>query len=128
MRALLDTHVLLWWLMDDDRLGDTARRLITDPRSELFLSAASSWEIAIKTAIGSLTLPDPPRVLIPKVMREQSISSLEITHAHALAVAGLPPHHRDPFDRLLAVQSDLEKLPLMTGDPVFEKYGVKTVW
>lgn len=128
MRALLDTHVLLWWLTDDDRLSRKARRIIADPRSELFFSAASSWEVAIKAAIGRLGLPDPPRILIPKVMREQSISSLEITHAHALAVADLPPHHRDPFDRLLAAQSCLEKLPLLTGDPVFAEYGIKTVW
>lgn len=128
MRLLLDTHVLLWWLMDDERLSAKARRVISNQRSKLFFSAASSWEVAIKVSIGRLTLPEPPRVLIPKVLREQSIFSLEITHGHALAVADLPAHHRDPFDRLLIAQSTLEKLPILTSDPVFEKYEIKTIF
>jgi len=128
VRALLDTHVLLWWLVDDPRLTDRARRLISDPASDLYLSAASSWEISIKVALGRLRLSDPPRSLIPGVLREQSIQPLNITHAHALAVADLPPHHRDPFDRMLVAQAQLEKLVIVTRDPMFGRYDCQVAW
>ena len=127
MRALLDTHVLLWWLVESERLSDRARGVFLDG-SELYWSAASSWELAIKSRIGGLVLPAPPRRLIPKILRDQSIRSLEITQSHALATADLPDHHRDPFDRLLVVQARLEKLVLVTADPIFSKYRVKRVW
>jgi len=128
VRALLDTHVLLWWLVDDARLSRKARRFLSDPGSELYFSAASSWELAIKFALGRLTLPSPPRSLVPKVLREQSIRPLEVTHSHALAVADLPEHHRDPFDRLLVTQARLEKLAVVSGDPVFREYGTTVIW
>ena len=128
MRALLDTHVLLWWLVDDERLGDRARDLLADRSSEVFFSAASSWELAIKIGLGRLTLPDPPRAFIPRVLREQSIRPLEITHAHALEVAELPHHHNDPFDRMLIAQSRLEKLPLVSADPRLSEYGAEIIW
>jgi PIN domain nuclease of toxin-antitoxin system len=128
MRGLLDTHVLLWWLVDDARLSERARTLVADPGTDLFFSAASSWEISIKAALGRLELPGPPRTLIPKILRQQSIEPVQITHAHALAVGELPPHHRDPFDRMLIAQGKLEKLPIVTSDPVFARYGAKTVW
>jgi len=127
LRALLDTHVLLWWLVDSERLSDRARGVFLDG-SELYWSVASSWELAIKSRIGQVVLPAPPRRLIPKVLRDQSIRSLEITQSHALATADLPDHHRDPFDRLLVVQARLEKLVLVTADPIFSKYRVKRVW
>ena len=128
MRALLDTHALLWWLVDSDRLSDRARAVIADAATELYWSAASSWEIAIKTGLGRLSLPEPPRSLIPKVMREQALRPLEVTHAHALAVAELPDHHRDPFDRLLVAQSRLEKLPIVSADRIFERYDAERLW
>jgi len=128
VRALLDAHVLLWWLVDDARLSQGARQLLSDPGSDLYFSAASSWEIAIKVALGRLTLPAPPRSLVPKILREQSIRPLDVTHAHALAVADLPPHHRDPFDRLLVTQARLEKLAVVSGDPVFSEYGTTVIW
>jgi PIN domain nuclease of toxin-antitoxin system len=128
VRALLDTHALLWWLVDDPRLGDGARGLLEDAGSGLYFSAASSWELAIKVGLGRLKLPDPPRKLIPRVLREQAIRPLDVTHAHALAVAELPPHHRDPFDRMLVAQARLEKLAVVTGDPEIARYGVRIVW
>jgi len=128
VRALLDTHALLWWLVADERLSERARETIADPRSELYLSAASSWEIAIKVRLGRLRLPRPPRSLIPAVLAEQRIRPLEISHSHALATADLPPLHRDPFDRLLAAQARMEKLVIVSSDPVFGRYGVRTVW
>jgi PIN domain nuclease of toxin-antitoxin system len=128
VRALLDAHVLLWWLVDDPRLGDGARRVIGGADSELYFSAASSWELAIKVGLGRLKLPGPARNLIPRVLREQSIRPLDVTHAHALAVADLPPHHRDPFDRMLVAQARLEKLAIVSADPEIARYGVKIVW
>ena len=128
MRVLLDTHVLLWWVIDSDRLSKHARDLLLDVGNELYWSAASSWELAIKFRLGRLTLPAPPRVTIPKILRDQSIRSLDITQDHALATADLPDHHRDPFDRLLAAQARIEKLRLLSADPVFSKYRVRRVW
>ena len=128
MRALLDTHALLWWVVDDPRLSQRARHLLSDPGSDVYFSAASSWEIAIKVALGRVALPAPPRSLVPKILREQSIRPLDVTHAHALAVADLPSHHRDPFDRLLVTQARLEKLAVVSGDPIFRKYGTTVIW
>lgn len=128
MRALLDTHALLWWLVDSDRLPAHARTVIADGRTELFWSVASSWEIAIKTSLGRLSLPEPPRMLIPKVIREQSLRPLDVSHAHALAVAELPDHHQDPFDRLLIVQAQQEKLPIVSADEMFSRYDLERVW
>lgn len=128
MRAILDTHVLLWWLTDSDRLSARARELLLDPESELYWSAASSWELAIKVGIGRLILPEPPRLFVPRVLREQAIRPLAITHAHTLAVAELPPHHRDPFDRLLVAQCALEGLEAVSADSVFDRYGGHRIW
>lgn len=128
MRALLDTHALLFWLIDSERLSPRARKVLRDPDSELHWSAASSWELAIKSGLGRVTLPERARSFIPKILRQQSLLPLDVTHAHALEVEGLPDHHRDPFDRLLVAQAKLERLPILTADPVFRKYGVRTLW
>lgn len=128
MRAILDTHVLLWWLTDSDRLSERSRELMLDPESELYWSAASSWEIAIKVGIGRLTLPEPPRIFVPRVLREQAIRPLGISHAHTLAVTDLPLHHRDPFDRLLVAQCALENMAAVSADDVFDRYGTERVW
>lgn len=128
MRALLDTHTLIWWLVDDPRLSRAAREVLQDAASELLWSAASSWELAIKAGLGKLTLPEPPRSLIPRVMRDQALTPLAVSHPHALAVAELPPHHRDPFDRLLIAQCTAENVAILTGDEVFRAYEVAVVW
>ena len=128
MKVLLDTHVLLWWLVDDGRLTRRAREILANGDSEVYWSAASSWEISIKVGLGRLTLPGPPRVFIPAVLREQSIRPLGITHPHALAVAELPRHHRDPFDRMLVAQARLEELVILSGNPVFRRYEAKIEW
>ena len=128
VRALLDTHVLLWWLIDSERLSERARELMEASDTDLFWSAASSWEVAIKVGLGRLVLPEPARSLIPRALQDQTIRPIDITQAHALAVADLPPHHRDPFDRLLVAQATLDKLTVITADPVFEKYGARVAW
>jgi PIN domain nuclease of toxin-antitoxin system len=101
MKYLLDTAVWLWSLAEPERLNSQVCQLIAEGREELYLSAASSWEIGIKWAIGKLPLRERPARYVPKCLAAQDIRALPISHAHALAVASLPPHHRDPFDRLL---------------------------
>jgi PIN domain nuclease of toxin-antitoxin system len=96
-------------------------------QTRLLLSAASSWEIAIKWANGRLPLPESPAVYVPERMRRTSVLGLGIAHAHALQVTALPPHHRDPFDRLLIAQAQVEDVPIVTVDPVFDRYDVKVL-
>jgi len=128
MRILLDTECWLWSLTDPDRLNDRAQSLITEPENTLYLSAASSWEIAIKYRLGKLPLPEPPQIYVPSRMQAQGIESLAIEHVHALRVATLPLYHRDPFDRLLIAQAQVEGWLLLTADPLIRKYKVKLVW
>jgi PIN domain nuclease of toxin-antitoxin system len=127
MRVLLDTQVWLWMLAAPERLSPDARALVASPETELWLSAASSWEIAIKVGVGKLTLPESPESYLPRVMRRMGITPLPIEHRHALHVATLPRHHRDPFDRLLVAQAHLEQLPLMTADASLGAYDVEIV-
>ncbi len=127
MKVLLDTHVFLWMQADPDRLAPDARRLVEDPRTELVLSAASAWEIAIKHALGRLPLPDSPARYVPGRMRTSGVTGLSITHAHALGVGELPALHRDPFDRLLVVQSAHEQCPILTADAQIEQYDVEVI-
>ena len=120
MRLLLDTHALLWWLDDDPRLGRPAREAIANPSSVAVVSAASVWEIAIKQALGRL---DPPEPLQISLERER-FDELPITHAHALRAGALPPHHKDPFDRMLVAQAELQGLTIVSRDPSLAPYGV----
>jgi PIN domain nuclease of toxin-antitoxin system len=101
--------------------------LLADGDSTLLLSAVSSWEIAIKYALGTLPLPEPPSTYVPTRMRRDAVDGLPVTHAHALHVATLLRHHADPFDRLLVVQAQLEKVPLVTADPAITRYDVPIV-
>jgi PIN domain nuclease of toxin-antitoxin system len=128
MNALLDTHVLLWWMADDARLSKGARDLIADPGVRLLWSAASSWELAIKASLGKVKLPAPVDDYVGRRLAQQHIDVLPITHAHAAAVELLPPHHRDPFDRILIAQAIQEGLVLVTGDPHVRSYQVEVAW
>lgn len=128
MKYLLDTSVFLWCTGASEKLNVEARRLLTASTSELYLSAASSWEIAIKFAIGSLKLRNPPSEFVPQAMRALALKPLEITHFHALAAGELPTHHRYPFDRMLIAQARAELMVLMTGDHTFKQYEVKVVY
>lgn len=127
MRVLLDTQAWLWMQAAPQRFNATARDLVEDPATTLLLSAASSWEIAIKYGLGKLELPEPPEVYVPDRMRSGGVAPLPIEHSHALRVAALDPHHRDPFDRLLVAQALVEKLPVLSADPVFGRYGVELI-
>ena len=120
MRILLDTHFLLWWLMDDAALGDRGRDLISTPENLIFFSAASIWEMRIKQGIGKLELPED----FVDVLADQAFEPLAVTVEHAHAVHGLPLLHRDPFDRVLIAQARLERLTLLTRDHIIAQYDV----
>lgn len=124
MRYLLDTHVWLWLQIQPERVSEEVRDRLSDGATQLLLSAASSWEIAIKHALGKLPLPEPPKTYVPSRMRHDGVDGLPVTHAHALHVATLPLHHGDPFDRLLVAQSQIEDVPLVTADPHIARYEV----
>jgi PIN domain nuclease of toxin-antitoxin system len=127
MRVLLDTQCWLWMQAEPDRFSSETRKLLLDPDNELFLSAASSWEIAIKYALGKLPLPEPPSTYVPSRLRSSGVIGLAIEHAHALHVESLPSHHRDPFDRLLVAQAQLEALPIVSADRARALYAVTIV-
>jgi len=128
VRILLDTHTFLWWTNDSPRLSESARETIADPGNELFLSAASGWEIAIKVPLGKLRVADDLGRFIAEQLSLNQIATLPITMRHALQVHSLPLYHRDPFDRMIIAQSQLEKMPVLTTDGIFARYDVKTIW
>jgi PIN domain nuclease of toxin-antitoxin system len=126
VRVLLDTHVFLWLQTEPERLGDRLA-LVEDSATTLLLSAASSWEVAIKYALGRLPLPEPPARYVPTRMRAIGAEALPIEHPHALAVASLPPLHGDPFDRLLVAQATIAGVPILTADPAVAQYPAETL-
>lgn len=127
MKYLLDTHCWLWLQTARRRFDADLLETLADPAIERYLSAASVWEIAIKYAIGKLPLPEPPEIYVPERVRLSRFSGLAITHGHALAAAGLPLHHRDPFDRVMVAQARIEGLILVTADAVLAAYDVPMV-
>lgn len=126
MNLLLDTHIFLWLQTEPQRLGPHLN-LVEDRRNELFVSAASAWEIAIKFQLGRLPLPEPPDRYVPRRVRAIGAHPVAVEHPHALAVADLPARHRDPFDRLLLAQAMLLELTLLTADPVVADYPARTI-
>lgn len=124
MKLLLDTHVWLWWLTAPEKLGDRTREYLADSGNELFLSAATSWELAIKHGIGRIRLPEDPKQFVLSRLERDRIDPLPITHLHALKVAELPHHHRDPFDRILVAQALEESLLLCSVDHEIARYEV----
>lgn len=127
MRLLLDTHVLLWWAFEPSRLRVGTRELIASEKTELLWSAASTWELAVKTNLGKLRLPLPIDEFMARVRVEENLRPLPILDAHALQVAQLPLIHRDPFDRMLVAQAWVERMPLLTADRQLAAYGVECV-
>ncbi len=126
MKVLLDTHIFLWLNTEPERLGEHLP-LVEDRRNALLVSAVSSWEIAIKHGLGRLPLPESPERYVPERLRAIGAEALAIEHTHALAVAALPPMHRDPFDRLLVAQAGLLDVPILTADPQVAQYPVRTL-
>ena len=121
MRLLLDTHVLLWWLDDNPRLKGKAKAAIADGRTTVFISAVVIWEIRIMEALGKLRVP----AQLQEVMGQQGFEPLPVTAEHAHALAKLPMHHRDPFDRMLITQAQAEGLTLVTHDGRLAQYGIR---
>lgn len=128
MKILVDTQCFLWSFLDPSRLSETARKVLTDGMDDLFFSAASSWEIAIKAGIGKLRLPEPPEDYVPPRILRAGMTVLDIMHAHALRVYALPPFHKDPFDRLLVAQAAAEDLTILTADPQIGRYSAPVLW
>ena len=124
MKLLLDTHAALWFLSGDERLGDNARRHLTDDTNRVLLSAAVVWEIAIKRSLGRLELPEEYLSLL----LEAGVQALGVSLEHAAAVEHLPPHHRDPFDRMLVAQADIEGAALVSRDDALRPYDVTLIW
>ena len=127
MTFLIDTHCWLWWIASPERLSVRAFDIIESGENTILFSAASSWEIAFKYAIGKMDLPEPPGEFVPKRLVRDGITSLPVEHSHALHTATLPRHHNDPFDRMLIAQALLEKVPIMTVDPQIERYDVQII-
>lgn len=118
---LLDTHVLLWWLSDDERLPERMRAAVADGENEVFVSAASAWEMSIKAALGKLTVPDGLR----EELERQGFTELPVTVADGLAAGALPRHHDDPFDRMIIAQAARRGLQLLSIDRRFSDYDVR---
>jgi PIN domain nuclease of toxin-antitoxin system len=118
VRLLLDTHAFLWWRGDDPRLGEVEREAIRDGQNDVFLSAASIWEIVIKQSLGRLRIPEPASAAAARL----GFEPLAVSFAHAEATALLPALHRDPFDRMLIAQARTEGLALVTHDPLIRTY------
>jgi PIN domain nuclease of toxin-antitoxin system len=125
VNLLLDTQVFLWWADASERLGPLARAAIQAPEHMVWVSAASFWEIAIKAGIGRLELSEPAEMCLPREMARSGFRELSVTIAHALAVQHLPPHHKDPFDRLLLSQAIVESMCLVTSDRALSAYQAR---
>ncbi len=129
MKLLMDTQCWLWWFAQPERLNEEAIAHIADEANELWFSVASVWEIGIKVAIGKLPLPEPIDSYISSRMMQLGAQSLLISATHALQAAALPLHHRDPFDRMLIAQSQLEDMTLVSADAMFRQYSdISILW
>jgi PIN domain nuclease of toxin-antitoxin system len=123
MRALLDTHIVLWWLADDQRLSEAHRALITDARNQLYVSAVTVAEISIKASLGKLTAPPD----VASTLGTEGFDPLPLTAVHAERLRELPWHHRDPFDRMLVAQASVEGLALVTADARLREYDIHCI-
>jgi len=128
VRFLLDTHALLWWLFDDPQLSTKARGVLMDRSNAVFVSSASAWEIATKYRLGKLNSAAPLVRDMPGWIVQAGFSELPISLAHAERAGSWPQPHRDPFDRMLAAQSILDGLPLITRDDAIAQFGTATFW
>ena len=128
LKLLLDTHALLWWLLDDPQLSQTARAVIADATNHIYVSSASAWELSTKQRIGKLPEIGDLVDRLLSYIRKERFDLLPISFEHALYAGKLPGPHRDPFDRMLMAQSELEKLQVITCDSVFREYGIKVIW
>ncbi len=127
-KILLDTHIWLWSILSPEKLGDKGQAMIEEAENDLFLSAASSWEISIKYKLGRIPLPEPPEAFILQRLMRDNIKPLSVEHHHACRVSVLPDIHRDPFDRILIAQAQTEQLLLITADQQLKDYDVEMMF
>ena len=125
---MIDTHTLIWYEADDPKLSARANLAVSDASNDCLVSVATLWELAIKTGIGRLELSVPFHELVRERIRADRLSILPITGEHLIAVADLPMHHRDPFDRMLVAQALVERIPIVSVDAALERYGVERIW
>ena len=128
MRLLLDTQVFLWMFLHPTKIGSKTWSCLRDAENDLYLSAASAWEIGIKVRTGKMKLPNNAALYVPRRARESNILSLPITEEHALAVTELPMEHTDPFDRMLVAQAQALNSPIVSADQIFDRYGAQRIW
>ena len=125
---LIDTHALLWWINNDPRISGRARKVFSAGENDLLFSAASGWEMAIKVNLGKLNVEGPLGPYLSKHLADVRVEVLPVSLRHAVGVADLPNHHRDPFDRLIVAQALAEGIPVLTADPLVTRYPVETIW
>ncbi len=125
---LLDTHTLIWWVDNSDKLSSKTRNVLSDVENICYFSLAGSWEMAIKSSIGKLKLTTPVRDYVTYHLALNDFKQLNITLNHVTKVEKLPWHHRDPFDRLLLAQAIEEKLIIISADKIFDKYDIERLW
>ncbi len=128
MKILLDTCTFLWIITDDPKLSQQARKLFIDPENEVYLSVASTWEIAIKYKLGKLPLPKPPQKYIPSKRQQHGIDSLSLDEEATLYLTKLPDFHKDPFDRILICQAIVAGLIILTPDELITQYPIRSLW
>jgi len=125
---LLDTHTVLWFWWDDPQLSATAKALILDPANRKLVSPASPWEVAIKVSLKKLDIGGPYLGFFPQQMARTNFDFLDMTDEHMAAIAALPFHHRDPFDRMIVAQAKTDNMPVVSVDVAFDPYGVTRLW
>jgi len=129
VKVLLDTHAFLWWIDDNPSLSQTAREVVSNPGNEIFLSAVSVWEIAIKARAGRLEIfSGELSAFVERQMRENQFLPLSVTLPHSAKIHTLSNHHRDPFDQMLVAQSLVENIPILSVDQKIRSYGVEVIW
>jgi PIN domain nuclease of toxin-antitoxin system len=129
LKVLLDTHAFLWWINDDSRLSRRARGIMRDEANEVFFSAASGWEIAIKARLGRLSLVSADlESFVAEQLASNGFQVLSVNLQHALRTYRLPGHHKDPLDRLLVAQAAVENFPLLSGDRGLKAYAIRVLW
>jgi len=128
VRLLLDTHAFLWFLLDDPQLSVTAQAIIVDPLNNIEVSPASYWEIAIKIRLRKYALPEPYQAFMEREIADNDFHILPIEPRHTALLTTLPLHHKDPFDRLLVAQANVEGIPLISADSQLDAYGITRIW
>ena len=124
MKLILDTHAAIWWLREDADFGERALDELAEEANEVLLSAVVVWEVAVKRGLGKLEVPQD----FVQTIKDHDVQGLPVTLAHAAAVERLPPHHRDPFDRMLVAQATLEGAAIVSRDEKLRPYGVELIW